>query len=559
MGSADQTAAIQFFDAIFQFHVQVHGRNFGQPHRFLSDLVFSFFLCANPGPYFEAAIVAMRPIVRDAPEWRLKYGMVDDNRLIRREYWMHCHEAAGELVNSMRSCADLLPVSVRILLTLLGALGLGDFAIDGTFCRFLTHELLTEEAHDIRDVCIAIDSGAIIDAFTIEPGAYDPLAISVYPVDAASLFSPRDLQVVFNAVSLFIKFCDATAAQDVEAKAFSGLTPPTHESEDEICLLNNWKREKSSERPVEKPPPDFGDLIDCLTTIDFRKLNYATPQDLASSALRYCSQSLNWYQRLLVGHTSEIADRLVPAVETSHLYRQDLKRISSRLFRTLFVVTSSRQQRTSHSLQLLQLLMRRRIVPLLYEMYPAEFDFTAASIFAAKKTLKRVFKAILTRIVSLELPPAHNLLLQKVIMTTYMDQLERMFDFQVGVTNEEVDATLLRNFMKIPTKFTFSKFQDAMISRAADIFGQVRMAAPPSVNLQLVLTGMGLMNGFQDEAIKRAVCLARTPSLFSFSVFWRTYVTNPKMISTMLSRGEIALIQKFVANVTVLIKEIGTG
>jgi hypothetical protein len=189
-------------------------------------------------------------------------------------------------------------------------------------------------------------------------------------------------------------------------------------------------------------------------------------------------------------------------------------------------------------------------------MYPAEFDFTAESIFAAKKTLKRVLTAMFRRVISLELPPEHDLLLQKVIMTTYMDQLERMFDFQLGVTNHGVDAVLLRDFLNIPRRLTFSKFQEAMISRAAEVFGQVRVTAPPSVNLQIVLTGMDLMNEFQDEAIKRAVCMSRNPSLFSFSVFWRTYVTDPKMIAVMLSPAEITLIQNFVANITFLRKEI---
>jgi hypothetical protein len=457
----------------------------------------------------------------------------------------------------MRSCADLLPVSVRVLLTRLVALGFGDFAIEGMFYRFLTHELFTEFACEIQDVCSAIHSDEIIDAFKIDPDASDPLAISVLPVDTASLFSARDLQVVFNAVSLFMKFSDAQTAAELEAKALGRLTPPTTESEQEIVSLNNWKREKLSEKPMEKPPREFDDLIDCLATIDFKRLEYATPQQLAASTLRYCSQSLNWYQRLMVSNTSAIADRLVPAVEASDRYRQDLKRVSSRLFSTIFFLTSAWEQRISHSLRLMQLLMRRRIVPLLADMYPAEFDFTAASIFAAKKTLRRLFKAIFRRVVSLELPREHDLLLRKVIMTTYMDQFERMFDFQLGVTSQEVNATLLRNFLKIPTRLDFSQFQVAMISRAAEIFGQVRVTAPPSANLQLILTGMDLINEFQDEAIKRAVCIARNPSLFSFSVFWRTYVTNPKMISVMLSPVEIILIQNFVANVTVLVKEIG--
>jgi hypothetical protein len=82
----DQLAAVAFIDGIFRFHIAVHGPNFERPHRFLSDLVFSFFAATNPGTFFESAVLRLRKFIFESPDVRLQYN----SDLSRRDYWHKC-------------------------------------------------------------------------------------------------------------------------------------------------------------------------------------------------------------------------------------------------------------------------------------------------------------------------------------------------------------------------------------------------------------------------------------------------------------------------------------
>jgi hypothetical protein len=219
-----------------------------------------------------------------------------------------------------------------------------------------------------------------------------------------------------------------------------------------------------------------------------------------------------------------------------------------------------RQRNTAQSVAMLEKLSRHRVLPTLYELHPFDFQFDSPSIFEAKNTLVRVLQAIETHITALGLPPVHTALLQKGVMLGYLDQLDEMFDFQASATrNEKASVDLLKRYdqtangqgAKLP------RFQEEIIERASALFAFLGNKSPPSRNLRFVLLAMGLMAHLSDEVVKRALAASRNASVFTFSVFLRTYVTDMKMIAIILKKDEFALVHRFIGLATALRSEIG--
>jgi hypothetical protein len=131
-------------------------------------------------------------------------------------------------------------------------------------------------------------------------------------------------------------------------------------------------------------------------------------------------------------------------------------------------------------------------------------------------------------------------------MLMYIDQLDRIFDFQAAVTKNERDsAQLFAKFDKTPG--TSSQFAENMIKRAARLLKLMRPRLPPSANLALVTAAMALVAEDSDEQIKRAIAKSKAPSAFSFALFLRTYVTDPRILKIIMNRQEYLSVKKFLS------------
>jgi hypothetical protein len=587
----DQIQGISLIEAMFGLHMELVGTAFGKAHQFLSTLVLSFFLATNPGPFFEPLAAELRDFLTDQSAVELQYQRGASVGLVRRAYWHKCVTTAVLLVKTMLDNADLLPTPARLLITRLCGLQAGDFpfvqlfVFDAMFCGYLENPLLSAHAVTMRDLCNVIRCTypqsvmpspvygivsentffssltitPLIEALKLERRPPQPLSVAVEHCDAAALFSPRDLHLLFHAVSLFTKFCDTALTEELTKRVFAGVTPPTSAAMDCVFLLQNWGDTGKSKVSVGRPPRDFDDLVDALATVNCAELKFETPAELAAVTLQFCTWSLAAHERLRVRETAVIADRLPDALARAQAYRAELQKVSAGLFTDLFSITFETERTTGQTLILAERLAETRVLPMLFELFPFDFDFSAETVFEAKATLARVFRAIEGHVVGLGLQKAHDALLQKAVMLAYVDQTDRMFDFQVAATrNEKKSEGLLVKYDQNarPISVEFSRFQSEMMEKAAVLFKRLGTKSPPSVNLKFALIAMELIGDFSDEAIKRAMGKSRNASVFTLSVFLRAYVTDPHMVSIMLKPNEYALVQRFMTVATALWEQI---
>jgi hypothetical protein len=236
-------------------------------------------------------------------------------------------------------------------------------------------------------------------------------------------------------------------------------------------------------------------------------------------------------------------------------YRSDLNGSCHSLFSALFCLSFEQQRMASYSLGLFHLAIRLRIIPKMHEQFPADFDFSSHTIFEAKNTFLRVLQAIETHVQSLKLPRMHDLLLQKTIMLDYLDQLDRMFDYQMcAVRDANTSKEQLAAWDAIGEfeRHNLGAFHMDALKRAADLFGWVRARAPPSVNLRYVLRAMDLIKRSPDITVRAAIAKSRNEGVLTFVIFLRTYVTDKKMVSVLLFEWEFTILQRFIAQATQL-------
>jgi hypothetical protein len=279
-------------------------------------------------------------------------------------------------------------------------------------------------------------------------------------------------------------------------------------------------------------------------------LKYETPAELARFALLYGANALRPSARLFVAEAAYRTDSLENALDAYTQYRANLNRSCESIFTALFLVTFERQRLSAQGFELLEIMMKTRLIPAMYELFPAEFNFASTNMFEAKATVRKVIQAIETQAVALRLPRIHQLLLQKLIMLNYIDQLDRMFDFQMtGADDVKAKEELMANWDRAGNfeRTAPNQFHIDAVQRAAELFKYVMARAPPSMNLRFVLKAMDLLKKSPDVAIQAGIVRSRNPAVFTFIVFLRTYVADKKMVAILLFQWEFVLIQRFIA------------
>ena len=246
----DQDLGIEYIISILSYHLYIHGPNFTSSHIFISYLISAFFTTMNPNDFFEQSF---QPILRDfsgaSPKVRYSYSF-ENKSLIRSEYWHQIINLVNILITNMISRVDLLPISVRRLISAIHNIKCENFpfsdifVIDSMFLDYLERLQTFADPtlmHDICEVirctfppeftCISLRSqisnqpffktlnlDRLIDAFVLpkeielisnlnsnDKFEIDPIGASSSQFDKTIFITPRSLSLLHHIFSLFMK------------------------------------------------------------------------------------------------------------------------------------------------------------------------------------------------------------------------------------------------------------------------------------------------------------------------------------------------------------------
>lgn len=407
----DQIAGISLISNLFSLHSSIHGMNFGKPHKFLSYLVTSLFLSANPGTFFEMSVL---PLIRQygtkLEAVQFKYKKVGDN-LVREEYWTNLVDFTSLLISNLIKNAPLMPPPARFLISQMLKFNKTTFpfaelfVIDAMICDYLENRLLTAKTVLMHDVCNILRCGypqsmiqspvsstinllnldlktkinlnTLITSLCIEKVENDQLTSSIRTMEEMSLFSPRDLTLLHMMVSFFIKFADLSKISDLES-SFKGLTPPdlsqlSDDAGDMVLCMKSWNSGLTLNKISSKlfdSGRDFDEIIDCTSSIDISKLKFSNTQELSKQALLFCGNGLNCMQRLRINNIKpNFEDEIDNAIQSIRSSKKVVEDYSDVLSAAIFALTGENWRNTSQIKYCLMLFLRVKFIPTLNELF----------------------------------------------------------------------------------------------------------------------------------------------------------------------------------------------
>ena len=582
----DQENAVNFLQNLFELHFELHGQNFSYQHKFLSDLCLSFFITTNPGHFFG---VVLKPLLREFIS-KAKHSMLmykkKNGKLVRAMYYDVCIAFAQKLLTRMISCITLLPDSARYFLTKISR-SCGDqkcmeaFLFDSTICEYLKNNLLNDEYIVLSDVCEVIktifpqsfmpskiyneikelceissigDLSMFFNSLKLEEivKTDDYISMAVSMCEKAFLYSPKDLQLIYNMTSIFVKEIEKDEAIQQLNDAINAVASLLLSDDDKVILIKLWGGSNQREKLELKPTKTYDDIIDGLSMIDGNNMNYKTGQQLADSAILYSGCFMDSMQKLRISTTVETItiDTLDNALNSVVENEQKINHLSQLLFSAIYFITTDKKIHDEQSLREMNRLVLLKFLPLMKSLYPKEFDFSLNDIFQAKDNLKLVFAALDGIIKPMGFPPPHELMISRALFGEYFDTLEKVLMFQ-NTSVTKTTETILQNYNKQNGSIinSLSNTHLNLLKQAKDLFSLVNQNNPPTRNLGLVIDGMRLLKNFNTDIISLSIAQTENRALIGFNTFIRSYISDSKIQVVMFDNDELNLIKLFNTSV----------
>ena len=569
---SDQMSAVSFVYNIFSLHMSLHGSNFSKPHKFLSSLVSSLFLATNPGFFFELSVSSLvRNYAKTIEDSRYQYQVVNQ-KLVRKTYWINLMIFTQKLLAEMIKNVPLMPTATRFLITQLSKIHtdfpfMELFIMDAMICDYLENQLLTVETNLMRDVCNVIrcfypqkiipspiySTLVIIDpkftqkiqlqkfisAFKLDSVENDPLSSAIQICEEQTLFTPRDLTLIFHSLNLFLKYADSSKVSDL-ANSFSGLAPPSSDDDDRLLCMKTWSGGGSKGKPEIKPTKDFDEIVDCFSSIDVNSMQYNSPDDLSQKALLYCGSSLGWMQKLRISNLKpEFQSDLEAGIETARQNRKNLTEYSDRLFSALFSITSEQERNNIQCQKLTELFTKLKLIPFMNDHFPHDFEFGTISEGSSKEAIHSVISLIDNHVARVQLSENESALLKRHITRSYLDQIDSMFNYQknfVAGSKEPVTKCLNSwiSYFNLGGYEPKTRLEKSII----EVLRLVHHFRPISSNLRNILYALNLMKKMSIDESLRLIVASNNISIFGFMEFIKANVIQQGLVETVFTPEE---------------------
>jgi hypothetical protein len=145
-------------------------------------------------------------------------------------------------------------------------------------------------------------------------------------------------------------------------------------------------------------------------------------------------------------------------------------------------------------------------------------------------------------ILNVEMPGESSLLFQRTLAFIFIDELDKIHDFQVSAVKNK------SKFENLFAKFQSDVFVEGRAAtKAVDIFKQCRTDAAPRSNLDVIMKGMRLLEGFDDDVVMGVLAKCASGDVYAFLLFVRTFLENRKMKEILIGGDGVGLLNRFVA------------
>lgn len=567
-----QSSALSFITNLFKLHFYLHSPHFGKSHQFLKDIIFCFFVSTNPSNFFNTSIL---PIIASfflyIDEVKFEYS----KSLNRSLYWTKIITFVTKILERMKNSTSLLPETAKLLIsTIIDICGDNttlkyELIINSLICRYMkcyvdtpTDLVLNDSVTVIQCICglptllseetrflikeMKFEIEEFIDSMKLKTQINESVTKAIKYAGCMTLITSRDLSLIYKYTDFFKKCITKSNKKEESEKICSilnGIDPPAKNNDSEYFQLRVSSTENRFEHEKSLPTAPYDEIIDLINTINLSDIQFETAEELQQQLFRFCSFQLNSSIKQKI--TTEVLSNTKQAIFNIRTNHNKLVELSDSLSSALFVISNEIKKFEDQYSLIINVVIKRMIIPALIDQYPCEFLFNHRDIFSPCNSYDRLIETVNKRIGYLNVTKENEARLNKSFFEDFIDQIDIAFNFQLKVKTDQV-SNLLAKFVKMNSGILSSvgNQRQKLIKRASNHFQFIKTYYKISFNLRMALSATNLISLLPDDALLLAIAMSENPAIFSFIYFTNSYLKDERIANVILTPDEKILLNK---------------
>jgi hypothetical protein len=577
LSQVDRTAGFSLIPRLIELHAYLHGYEFSDPHRFLRDLVFSFFLATNPVPFFD---VALRPLLSELSPRALgtkdgRYSKVG-TLLVRQQYFAVLVQFCERLLNRMSAQVQLLSPATLELIGVVGSVECGRFpgvclfVFDWMFMRYIEtyitfdrpqvlsdilrvlrcyfpQEQLPSRLYPVIEACLPKTKKSALGRFfdALIPKGPIPESSLSGPLRIAgrqTAFTGRDLTLLWQAVHYHSEYAGTTPLTSL----LGTIAAPASSDEERYIMVNAWNGGGSKPKVDLEDTKRFEEIVDAFNLIDFSTVHFTTPGELVERILRFTSHFLEVNQRLRIEAQPDLLLQHAVAVDSVRHNRRAIQQFGYFLSSQLYHVRARAEADARELAHLQNLYIQRVIMPTLFELYPFDFAFRSDDFPLKGPVVTRVVSATTARLEALKFTPDAIQVVRLVYYAELLDHDAARFDDE----SLRLGGRLLAKFAGANSGFLARAGieKTTRIGEWALKFQQVGGGMAIATSLSTIAALMRPLWRLEDLAVAMAIAMSGNAGLFEIErVLTKTLFVHSELKKQILSKDDLPLLTQFLS------------
>jgi hypothetical protein len=356
-----------------------------------------------------------------------------------------------------------------------------------------------------------------------------------------TLVTTRDLLLLYKGARRYQEFVPAEK-QKVLGTSLCGIMEPKVITDASYLQIKVMSSEGSLDALNLRPTEPYDGLADLLNLVDFRPMEYGTPDELQREIRATCAAFISplLEQRLTPDFLVNTAE-VLEDVSQNHI---TLKSFSEQLCSAIFAAKNERDRLRGQLRSLFQILARSSIVPALVELYPFDFTVREGDLFAPTEAYGRIIENVTARISVLQLTPENEHIVRRTFFLDFVDNIDTAFAFQRMIKVDKMQARFALFCQANADAVTELSLRRAkFLSRAAKTFQWIRCAHSISYNLNVALKAMHPLTVLPSLAVSLAIGMSGNPELPAFTTFVAKYLNDDRIANVIMTKHEQELIK----------------
>jgi hypothetical protein len=579
---ADRQNGLRLVAALLELHAFLHGCDFSCAHRFLNDIIFSFFLAMNPVRFFDIAVQPLMPWIMPRALGKKEFRYSKSGALLTRNaYLLQIVQLCEEAFTTMAGAVQLLPPASLELIRGIASVNSGEFPIiygfifDGLFLSYIQKYLVSDRPHIITDIVrvmrcyfpqkyfpsrlhaqvepLMTDSGrASLTAFLSrliegDPIPPSPLTEVVQLTGCRTLMTSRDLCLIWQATQDFAEIADQETVGNLR-RLLGNFGPPQIIEDDKYIPIATWNFVSTKTKVHLQDTRQFEEVLEALNLLDFSTVHFSTSEDFIDKLLGFASPFLHVTQRLRISfqpdlllHHMDILNAFRSNRESVHSHGQIL---SSYLYHALARTADDRYQ-LNH---IRSLYIAGIALPSLFERSPPDFGYRATDLPPDPRVIIRLRKSISAYLSSLGLSPSGFSAVSAAFYAEFVDR--------IGAAVLELDCSALEHLSGRFAAFCTAnrdfaagagEAQLTLISDAALLLQRIGGGGSVCGSLRVIAAVLGRLKRSPDLGVALAIAMSGNIDLVAIGRFLEDILfPYAELICCVLPEDDLVLFPRFI-------------